>query len=238
MQYEHCKKVTNENIKNDYKRIEDLTVNAEIIEHDDIIVIKSCKSLKRIVLQNSFKNAYYMEQIIGSLLEQCKGIVEIDLRDNKLKSLPSQLFHRYSGQLEVIRIDSNEITELNKDIFKKCEHLERAYIENNKIHYLPETFFDQCSMLTQVNFKSNEIVELSPDTFKGCKQLKKIYFNNNKIRDIPIKLFDDCTNLLVICFDSNEISHLPSYVFKACGQLEIVSFVNNEIKVISLQSYL
>lgn len=131
------------------------------------------------------------------------------MNDFGLKSIPPGIgesapylkaFMTYGGNIELI----------DRNTFKAMKNLEKLWLWNQKIAFLPE------------------------DVFWDLKNIRDLKFQSNLIEKLPENLFSKSLNLKIVNFSGNKLVYLDENLFENNLQLEIIQFINNRLKRISV----
>lgn len=114
--------------KNDFERIEDLTV------------IEINRNPLKSVPENLFKNQF--------------KVIILSMRECQLKELPTLLFQDLT-ELKILWIGSNEIEDLNVNLFANNLKLEEVLINNNKIKIIGGDLFKSLIHLKRLDLNNN-----------------------------------------------------------------------------------
>lgn len=180
----------------------------------------------RETLDYSFKN---LTEFPLEIIEQYPNLKFLDLRNNKLKTLPPEI-----GQLtnlNGLHLGQNELTALPPEI-GKLKKLERLYLANNQLTELTDAI-GTLSNLTEIYLSSNRLeflhpaigelknlkqlslsknqLTVLPDEIKGLESLKWLDVSDNKLTTLPVNL-KNLTQLSELDVSTNTIKILPSEI--------------------------
>ena len=82
----------------------------------------------------------------------------IDVRNNKLCSIPEQLFDLIN--LWKLQLDNNLLEKL-PDCFDKLKTLKILTVSNNKLNVIPQSIFTATSLIEKLDVSNNNIQELA-----------------------------------------------------------------------------
>lgn len=137
---------------------------------------------------------------------QLKNLVELDLSDNGLSSLPAPLFHL--EKLCVLNLSSNPLRNLSEDI-GNLKTLQTLKINLNFLTNLPESL-SKLTTLTELRISSNKLKTL-PDIFESLINLNTLHIGHNKLVTLP-NSFSHLRNLVVLTLNENKLSILPEHI--------------------------
>ena len=109
-----------------------------------------------------------------------KNLLNIDLSENKIKSLPEEI--ATISTLQVLKIDQNLITSLPKDLWKLSK-LTKLVASNNQIEELPPNF-EWLYNLECLQINDNFITRL-PEKFGLLTNITKLYLHENRLATLP-----------------------------------------------------
>ena len=112
------------------------------------------------------------------------------------------------------------VISIGKQLFYKCESLERVDINGN-IKYIPNTCFAGCSSLTTVDLPLS-LQTLGESVFAECKKLSSILLPES-ITTIGNSAFSGCSSLNSIVLP-DAMTTIGSYAFSGCSSLSQVTF--------------
>lgn len=152
----------------------------------------------------------------------------LDLGDNRLAKLPSDVFHPLH-QLQYLNLTGNRLTALPEQLFQNLNCLQEIYLAENMLSVLPYQVFAPAKELTQLNLDGNLLVSLPDHSFQPNRQLQKLWLARNRLTKLPSRLFSDLTQLRVLDLANNEIDMLPRGLFNNLTALEDLKLENNPI---------
>ncbi|EFA02565.1 phospholipase A2 inhibitor beta [Tribolium castaneum] len=104
----------------------------------------------------------------------------VDLKNNKIKHLPSGVFGGSLGVL-ILDLSKNRIKTIEPDAFAGLESLEVLNLENNELCHLTCGVFKHLSTLRQLNLADNKLSKFTVGTFSGLTHLTSLNLANNSI---------------------------------------------------------
>ncbi|XP_067115645.1 vasorin a [Osmerus mordax] len=104
----------------------------------------------------------------------------------------------------------NGIATLAQDDFTGLGQLELLDLSQNELTEVPDGVFQPLSSLRNLDLSSNIISHVSKDSFSGLVQLERLYLHGNSIQSIQAEAFEDLKGLLELKLQKNHLSVLPS----------------------------
>lgn len=148
-------------------------------------------------------NVIELEIIDGNSFKTCKNLKKLDLRWNKIKKLPENVFASLS-KLEYLGLYDNELTKLDKNSFANLTNLRELYLCNNYLKFLPDGIFAPLINLEVLFLRYNELTKLHYSWFGDTiKKLNRFNFDSNNITAIDKRIIDNNPELMVIEGTSN-----------------------------------
>ena len=142
------------------------------------------------------------------------GFKEINLNNNNLKIIRKGVFSQ-AFNLEVLYLESNQITEIESNSFIENERLTTVWLEFNKIKFIHLNLFNK--NLIKLRLNTNYLSNLDSETFADESELVELYITDMKLQLIDFKLNKfskleklDISNNYVIQIKQNSFSGLPS----------------------------
>lgn len=118
-----------------------------------------------------------IEEIPFDAFHDLTGLILLNLRYNKLKSLEPKLLLN-SIKLKIFSAKFNKIAKIDENFFKNSKNLEIFSISNNKIVEVPENLFSNNENLWAVNLTANSIENLQVD-FRAFSSLAVVDIRGN-----------------------------------------------------------
>lgn len=104
-----------------------------------------------------------------------------------------------------------------------CNNQTTSLALESGITDLPESVFDKCINLLDINLSNNQIALIPGKVFWHNRKIERLYFSNNLLFEIPINLFDNLGNLIHLDMSYNNITY---FYFQ--------SLMNTKIKYLNL----
>lgn len=110
-------------------------------------------------------------------------LIYLKLKDNKLDSLPTDLFA--CNLLQHLDLSANALTELNKFV-GELNQLKELFASDNKLETLP-TSLNSCRNLQLLELQNNQLSRIPPESL-SLPQLLRLDLSSNKLSIIPINI--------------------------------------------------
>ena len=173
-------------------------------------LVQPLASLRWLVLDN---NGF--STIAKSDLYTLPELEYVNLESNRLRALPTALFHRnVHKRLNDIRLSYNELSKLESQTFNGIESLQTVVLTGNRITTVDNLAFNDLDQLLTVILDYNGLSELGARAFHGLPNLLQLDLQNNRLRDFSLKTFFNVSNEempLTLNLSSNEINALYPY---------------------------
>ncbi|KAM0681000.1 hypothetical protein GINT2_000783 [Glugoides intestinalis] len=191
----------------------------------DQFALKYMKVLLKIVVLDVPRN------IDLDIIRLMKNIKRLDITGIKeLEKIPDLLFDDLTN-LESLRLQDNNIKELQPNIFNNLQKLESLNLSDNKLTELPSCVFDGLVNLKSLWLPNNNIKELQPNIFNNLQKLEYIRLYSNKLTEIPSCVFDGLVNLIELWLEYNNIKELQPNIFNKLQKLEYLNLCGNKLTV-------
>ncbi|KAI8791005.1 leucine-rich repeat-containing protein 69-like [Biomphalaria glabrata] len=209
---------------------------------DKLLLLALKSKPKKLSLCN--KNLEFIPKIIGKL--DC--ICQLQLKNNKIKTLPEEFITLY--KLQSLNLGNNEFEEFDS-VFQHLESLQRLHLFGNKIMSINGNLLIGLKNLTFLNLNGNklrtlpkEICNLSsiqdlsidnnlltdlPVEFCALISLKEFHAAGNKLISLPLE-FGYLINLEKLFLQQNKIRELPESLGK-CYKLHYLDVAANELRI-------
>ena len=181
-----------------------------------------------------------------------KHILELDISDNKLVSLPPGSFNGLH-ELDELNLSTNHLKSLPPQLFNGLHELSKLWLGRNRLEALPQQLFSGLHKLYLLFLDHNYLVSLPSDLFNRLYDLRFLYLNNNYLESLPADLFkglykskiiglrdnrlvsllpdlfNDLHGLEVLYLNFNYLESLPADLFKGLHKLKSIWLGNNTL---------
>ncbi len=131
-------------------------------------------------------------------------LVLLDLSDNKLRSVPDDIFNLPA--LQELYLNDNYIAHIPESIGNLGATLVRLHLHDNKLSTLPKSLAN-LGLLQHLCIDNNQFTTV-PDVIQHLRALQELDADDNKITMVP-DWIGNLVNLLELDLSNNRISQLP-----------------------------
>ena len=125
-----------------------------------------------------------LKDIPNGKFDQIKGdLTYLNLKDNKLKSVPGDLFA--CNQLKYLNLSLNELENVTDSIGELVD-LKELFLSNNKLATVPISVA-QCKELQTIELQNNILTRIPLESL-NLPQLLKLNLSSNKLTEIPVSI--------------------------------------------------
>ena len=163
-------------------------------------------------------------KIVG--LERNKRVKELDLINNRFRTLPESLGELKS--LEKLFLDNNNLIVLPESI-GKLKSLQELSLRNNYLAELPKTI-GKLQSLQSLDLTLNKLTDL-PATIGTLKELQMLYLSDNQINNLP-EAIGGLKSLQILCLRNNHLLTIPESL-NNLKALKTLDLSGNNLKVLS-----
>ncbi|XP_057503586.1 probable LRR receptor-like serine/threonine-protein kinase At3g47570 isoform X1 [Actinidia eriantha] len=181
----------------------------------------------------SLANCRHLE-ILGIALNQFNGILPASLGNlsttlQRLEAFGCKLMGDFpSGignlsSLEVITLDSNELTGFLPETLGRLQHLERLYLEHNRLQGSIPNDLCLLNKLGDIYLSDNKLYGPIPACLGEHKPLRRLYLDSNHLTaTIPLTLWS-LTDLIGLNLSTNSLS---GYIPLEIGRLKVITQID------------
>nr|ABB59091.1 variable lymphocyte receptor A [Eptatretus stoutii] len=150
----------------------------------------------------------------------------LDLRGNKLSSLPHTAFHGLN-KLTILNLQFNKLQTLPTGVFDHLVNLNELHLGTNQLTSLPPGIFDKLTKLTRLDLDRNQLKSLPGGVFDKLSQLQKLYLQENQLQSLPHGVFDKLAELKTLDLQNNQLQRVPDGVFDSLLNLNTLDLNDN-----------
>jgi len=175
------------------------------------------------------------------MFKKFPALYQLILTDNKINQIEFNSFYQLS-QLKILRIDYNNLTNLNSMIFNggitslisnrisNTNFLtESLFLNNNFLSEIESYTFEELNMVRFIDLSFNRLQLVDLNTFTGLSNLKIFKLNNNLISSITDNSFSTLSQLIEIDLSYNRLSTINKGTFNGLNSIEKISLKSNQI---------
>lgn len=155
-------------------------------------------------------------------------LAHLNLGDNRLTELPSDVFHPLQ-QLQYLNLTGNRLTTLPRASFQGLDWLEEIDLSRNRLSVLPYQVFALCKSLARLDLSGNLLVSLPDHSFRPNKDLQELVLSTNRLTKLPPRLFSGLNQLKILELADNEIDTVPRGLFADLVSLQHLDLSGNPI---------
>ncbi|XP_067012092.2 chaoptin [Anabrus simplex] len=150
-----------------------------------------------------------MSRVPDEALRPLVSLQELDLSNNKLRSMPETSFH-FLRRMRILELQDNELEEVHKGTFQKDIHerLEEIYMSFNRLNSIPTHAFKDLAALQQLYIDDNSISHIEWRAFMNLGRLRVLQLRGNKLVDIAPEAFQNLPALELLDLAYNELRSL------------------------------
>lgn len=148
-------------------------------------------------------------------------------RRNLLREIPGQVLGAWSN-LTYLDLRQNKLVTLPPEI-GACTSLLELYLNDNALVELPSEL-GHCGKLEVLSVQRNKLTSV-PLSLGGCISMQTLDFTGNVLTEIPIGMLGRLSNLRHLFLGTNKLQTLPSDI-GLCLSLEQLSAPSNQLKIL------
>ncbi|KAJ8967770.1 hypothetical protein NQ317_018896 [Molorchus minor] len=117
-----------------------------------------------------------------SLCTTCPRLKSLDLKSNKLKSVPDL---NHCREMRVLDLSSNYVKLIEDKPFRGMYQMHDLLLAHNQIQYIPQDAFYNLSRLQVLDLEDNQISFIHPDAFMPISKIEDLNLGNNVFSHLP-----------------------------------------------------
>ncbi|XP_022251317.1 leucine-rich repeat-containing protein 40-like isoform X2 [Limulus polyphemus] len=205
------------------------------VRHNQLVCLpflKSCTSLKELQAGNN-----RITEVPQELLETIKSVKILDLRDNKISTLPEEI--TILQELERLDLSNNSLSSgkvlnnIPEELVKKAaeEEVTSINLSKNALTDISPCLDILASKVSELNLAFNKFSSL-PQLVGNFSKLLYLDLRNNQLGDLPLEL-SKLSTLRELYLCNNRFEKIPTVVF-TFDKLEILFASDNRITSINV----
>lgn len=144
-------------------------------------------------------------QILPSKVFQERGLINLQkifLSNCTLGMIAQDAFHQLNHLVE-LDLGQNLLTSVPSESFRNLLNVRRLLLRQNPIKTLRESNFVSLNKLEHLDLSYCQIDQIEPGSFKGVPHLKSLKLNNNRLTTLTPNVFVDIPPLYTIALEHN-----------------------------------
>ena len=198
-------------------------------------ILKMDMNYINFIYSDSFVQLPLVSEIVHSYTLASVTILRLD--KNNITEIEKYAFQKLPS-LKVLSMRHNHITNLGMGMFHGLIQLEMLILSYNHVTHISGGTFATLNMIKYIHLYSNKIELLDSQVFSNCTHLERLDLGHNKIKEIHPDHFTDLINVKMLSLDSNKITSIQVDTFKAMMKLSTLSLRSNQIHVIDTGTFL
>lgn len=174
-----------------------------------------------------FTSGTNISHVLTEIFVAFENLVDFSMLSIGLPLIQSGAFSD-AGNLIVLSINDNLLTELENDTFATLPRLAHLDLGQNLIQTIHPNAFNTLVSLENLYLGNNRLQNLHADTFNQLPVLRSIFLNINPLRTIEGRLFANNPRLQQVFMYSSEVHAIGSDFLDNLEQLSIIDLREND----------
>lgn len=164
-------------------------------------------------------------------LTNARQSTEIAIKNNSelVTIINKNLFKKFGRLLKLEITNNNNLTYFKNDTLKYLSNLRIIKLENNSIETLPKNFFKHLTRLKFLSLSINNLQFLHSSVFKELVSLEYLSICFNKLTSLPKNIFENNVNIRYLNLKNNCFWTLPGNIFRNLNNLAYLTIAENNI---------
>lgn len=129
-----------------------------------------------------------LSSIADNTFFESKNLLQLNLRFNKLSSLPHNLFdYNRVPKLQTLFLSFNNIKEIKESTFSRLEELEVLELNENEIQIIHSKAFHDLPNLKILNLAGNKVFVMEDEAFENLPRLQLLNLSHNRLNYINLE---------------------------------------------------
>ncbi|XP_065200545.1 toll-like receptor 6 [Planococcus citri] len=187
------------------------------------------------ILDASFNHFVLLPSNGFSVLKQLQ---ELRVHDNEISMVADKALGGLKN-LKLLDLSNNKIVSLPLELFRECaDSIKEIYLQNNSISVLSPRLFSDLNQLLSLDLSSNQLTSawINNETFSGLIRLVLLNLSRNRITKLDPTLFHDLYTLQILNLEHNLLESIPADTFTALNNLHTLVLSFNRIKYLEAYS--
>lgn len=183
-------------------------------------------------LQNISMDTSYFEKHFIKCKKDLTKLIYIDLSDNKIESVPNQVFdHIQNVQTLILR--SNKIQFISESAFYGAIKLEFLDLSGNHLPAMPRAFCDFLYRIGYIDLSSNLLTNFNMNDMNNCDTTEVLDIANNNIKRIKGSL-SQRSDLKIFNASGNGLKSISDGFLRNATSVERIDLSLNNLRSFSL----
>ena len=178
--------------------------------------------IKTLELRDNYITSFQYVQ----LNEKFPNILYIYLPGNQINSLDEA--GNLTTKVQTLDLGWNIIDKIHPNALENFKHLQKLYLNDNRIKHLSVGVFKSLSKLKVLYLSNNKLLTLDYYLFSPLQVLNELYMSNNTIQDLNPPIFEWQPSLCKLNISNNPLVRIPPLL--RCGMMKdkcYIDFTNN-----------
>ena len=162
------------------------------------------------------------------------GLLRLNLRSNNISTLHAHVFD-HLNKLLILDLSNNKLFSLPGELFLMLRSLKSLNICCNNLTIHTSQTFESLTQLKILDISKNSIGQFPPHLFESTGNLLSLEISENNLRTIPVTLFKNLSRLIYLNMSKNSLSRLPS--FNAQRQLQVLDVSENQLTTLKQDTF-
>ncbi|XP_064471062.1 connectin-like [Ornithodoros turicata] len=158
-------------------------------------------------------------------------LVVLSLDSNDITDTEKNSFSNLP-KLKKLELGDNKLDTIRSDVLHELPSLSFLFLDRNQIKRIEDYAFKSLHNLTELALADNAIEELTANTFSGLHRLTRIDLFRNKVKQLVAYVFSEMPYLQELDLKNNDISEVDPLAFHKLPQLRIIYLANNRLRIL------
>lgn len=184
-----------------------------------------------VLLKQFIAHSAQIEEIPPHFFDNLPRLSYINLSNNLLTSLHSELFYR-ARALKRLSLTNNKLTTLHPLALLHQSKLTSLSLGGNQLKTIPPQLCNSLKQLKILELWENELESFKPGTFNSLGRLKRMCLSHNNIHVLQPELFRHCTSLVELNLGYNKLTSIPPDLLTILPTLQSLNLRGNCSEII------